>query len=195
MEVLKTITARADELKVRQATEILQRQAAIKKTDDAIRKAEAELSAALAAGDEAAYKAARSQLRELQDGRELHTRFLENIQRKPLIDKSEYEAGKDAILAEMTETCNDDQIKVYKLMNEILSICDQNSARISDVNTFLHSWQRGFYKQPERMQVEENGWLPCPDVKFEDFSLPGLARTIRNSNIYKSCADSAEGSN
>lgn len=124
----------------------------VKDAQKAVDAAKYALETAITSGDLKTYQAAKAQLREAEDAREMYEARLEALHNKPLITKERYEKAVAAIYSEVAAA--DDQTKqaLVKLSDQMNTLASTLETMLNDANSVLHVLQHDIYRDADMMR-------------------------------------------
>lgn len=170
--------------------------AKIEAAQTALDKAEADKTAALRAGNDAAYNEAREAIDKAEASLISATTRMSILKNGPLIGADEYESTVSGILDEMTQLNNADKREAVKLCEKLLTIANRNLSMIEEGDRLLHKLQYDVYRAAD-IPRDKSGeiildWSGRRDKQFTDNnSLNGWAQyALRECVQYDALRDS-----
>lgn len=170
--------------------------AKIEAAQTALDKAEADKTAALRAGNDAAYNEAREAIDKAEASLIAATTRMSILKNGPLIGVDEYESTVSGILDEMTQLNNADKREAVKLCEKLLTIANRNLSMIEEGDKLLHKLQYDVYRAAD-IPRDKSGeiildWSGRRDKQFTDNnSLNGWAQyALRECVQYDALRDS-----
>ena len=170
--------------------------AKIEAAQTALDKAEADKTAALRAGNDAAYNEAREAIDKAEASLIAATTRMSILKNGPLIGVDEYESTVSGILDEMTQLNNADKREAVKLCEKLLTIANRNLSMIEEGDKLLHKLQYDVYRAAD-IPRDKSGeiildWSGRRDKQFTDNnSLNGWAQyALRECVQYTALRDS-----
>lgn len=170
--------------------------AKIEAAQTALDKAEADKTAALRAGNDAAYNEARAAIGKAEASLIAATTRMSILKNGPLIGADEYEGMVSGILDEMTQLNNADKREAVKLCEKLLTIANRNLSMIEEGDKLLHKLQYDVYRAAD-IPRDKSGeiildWSGRRDKQFTDNnSLNGWAQyALRECVQYDALRDS-----
>lgn len=170
--------------------------AKIEAAQTALDKAEADKTAALRAGNDAAYNEAREAIGKAEASLIAATTRMSILKNGPLIGVDEYESTVSGILDEMTQLNNADKREAVKLCEKLLTIANRNLSMIEEGDRLLHKLQYDVYRAADIPRDKDGelilDWSGRRDKQFTDNnSLNGWAQyALRECVQYDALRDS-----
>ena len=170
--------------------------AKIEAAQTALDKAEADKTAALRAGNDAAYNEARAAIGKAEASLIAATTRMSILKNGPLIGVDEYEGTVSGILDEMTQLNNADKREAVKLCEKLLTIANRNLSMIEEGDRLLHKLQYDVYRAADIPRDKDGelilDWSGRRDKQFTDNnSLNGWAQyALRECVQYDALRDS-----
>lgn len=186
----KTITDMENRIKkitAERMTETADLKERIEAAKQLVKSADKAMEAAGVKGDAEAYHKAKAGRREADDIIEMHSKRLETLNNKPLIQNSEYEKGVEQIMAALGEVSADAKKKIISHVEQIRLIAAECTAEITKGNEVLHQWQHEIFRDDACTQVTNGNrvHLPHLEKRFTDFTVTQFADYILGSGYYK----------
>jgi len=193
-KAITDVESRIKKIMADRMTETADLEERIEAAKQLVRTADSVMEAAGVKGDAEAYHKAKSGRREASDIIEMHSKRLEALNNKPLIQSSEYEKGVAQIMAALGEVSADAKKQIASHVEQIRLIAAECTAEITKGNEVLHQWQHDIFHDDACMQVANGNRVHLPNLekRFTDFTVPQFADYILNSGYYKTITKQEE---
>jgi hypothetical protein len=139
------------------ATERTDLEGLIIKDDIAITEADGAMDQATAAGDLKAYQKAKGEKQNAEDSKEMHTKRLNALKKKPLISPADYEKAVSAIYTDFAALEDHTKQQLAKLSDEMNVAAVDLTEAMNHANKVLHSLQHDIYRDADRERISKDG--------------------------------------
>lgn len=173
MTQIEKAEKRMNEILSNRKKEVDARAALVDETLKKAQEAENRTGEALADGDAKKYAAAKQELAEALNEKELHEKRLQMLQNEPLTTEEEYFSYVDAVMQEAAADMEQAKEKAVAIIDQLKPVLSESQAAVRRVNGFLHEWQYTVYKQADKQNMtSKKGYIPIGgDKVFKDTAL------------------------
>ena len=151
-------------------------------------KAKEDAAKAYAAADVDAYHTAQDEDRTAKDAEEMYQQQLESALKEPMLSDADYQNYLSQIMQILAEDVQDKKDKIVGLLDQIISIAEDNQKNIETGNKIIHMLQHDVMKDVDCTHYDANGnaihIFPF-EKKFEDYSAASFSSLIKDSYCYR----------
>lgn len=162
---LKTYADRAEKILSDREKELKTLQKKLADLGELITLKTEELEKATNATDLKRYQAVKKELNDARDAQEMNSKRFDNLTKKELISKAEYEESVSAIKALVSDAEKETRQKLVKLSEEMYSEGKKLSEIINEANAILHNYQHDLYLDGDMVRTAKGDVIPFSNVQ------------------------------
>ena len=151
-------------------------------------KAKEDAAKAYAAADVDAYHDAQDEDRSAKDAETMYQQQLESALKNTMLSDADYQNYLSHIMQILAEDVQDKKDKIIGLLDQIISIAEDNQKNIEAGNKIIHKLQHDVMKDVDCTHYDTNGnaihIFPF-EKKFEDYSAAAFSSVIKDSYCYR----------
>ena len=150
-------------------------------------KAKEDAAKAYAAADVDAYHAAQDEDRSAKDAEAMYQQQLESALKEPMLSDADYQNYLSQIMQTLAEDVQDKKDTIIGLLDQIISIAEDNQKNIETGNMIIHKLQHDLMKDVDCTHYANGNAIHIfPfEKKFEDYSAAAIGGEIKNSYYYR----------
>ncbi len=162
---LKTYTDRAEKILSDREKELKTLQKKLADLEELITLKTEELEQATNVTDLKRYQAVKKELSDARDEQEMNSKRFDNLTKKELISKAEYEESVSAIKTLVSDAEKETRQKLVKLSEEMYSEGKKLSEIINKANAILHTYQHDLYRDGDMLRTAKGDVIPFSNAQ------------------------------